>query len=242
MHFIVICRQETSNATEILEADPVPFGFNDLDTSLSDEEAVRESPELDLDGTESSYDGVACHCGQVHSEELMKEALSKDPAPPRDIQGFNNSGFHTCQDAWLETTHRISNKLFVCLACWRMKFEKLKFWCFKSKPLLYSIKRHYLAKHRMDPVTHQMFPKCDRLSIMSSERLNKQVLMWIVNRNHPFSLVDEEEFRNLISSLSPELKLLHRTQLVSKYLPIVAQEMEQKVCILPLQKQFYFLM
>src|SRR3990167_2570270 len=180
----------------------------------------------DEDETPDSY-SETCACGTLHTFQSLKNEMSVTPAPPKKDQ---EKGYHTCTKLWLELTHRISNKLFVCLASGRGSNEDqaIKFWCFRGKPQLHNVKRHYRSKHKDDPVTRQLFPEKNDISY-SSDRFNKEILEWIVKRNHTFSLVEEPEFRSILANLNPNLRLLHRTQLVLKYLPILDSENTTKV-------------
>ena len=81
-------------------------------------------------------------------------------------------------------------------------------------------------------MTKAMFPFIELTTEYSSDSLNRDVLKWIVQRNHSFSLIDEPEFRSIIESLNPGLKLLHRTALTKKYLPILETELQEKVILL----------
>ena len=160
--------------------------------------------------------------------EKLLNALKNPPAKSKDEKGFKHNGWHSCTKLWIETTFRVGNKLFLCLIC--STTDEPKFWCFLRKPQIGTVKRHYKNRHANDPITKQLFPE-----IMggdySSTQFNKDILNWIVTNNHPFSMADEPNLREIFQKLNPHMKLLHRKQLVEKYLPILTQEMEAKVFI-----------
>ena len=184
---------------------------------------------VNVSRTEAESSDV-CTCGIVHTFQSLRDGLTQQPAPSKKDKS-SPAGYHSCTKLWLETTFRISNKLFVCLACGRENDEEkgISYWCFKEKPQLYNVKRHYMRRHPEDPITKQMCPQNQRPISYSADQLNKEILTWIIKRNHAFSLVEEAEFRSILYNLNPELHLLHRTQIVAKYLPIIDTELSNKV-------------
>lgn len=212
---VVVARQDSPDETEEEDAED--------ELSLSD---ISEQ-EIHLDQVNKlNHLEDKCSCGLVHIESTLQQCLQNPPALPKDPK----TGWHSCVSWWLETTHRVSNKLFICLTCFREK-DKLKTWCFKTNPMLYNVKRHYQRKHVEDPVTKLMFPTM-KIGPYSSDSLNKDILQWIIHRNRPFGLVDDPEFRLMIQKLNPELKLLHSQRLKDKFLPVLEAEMNLKVTLI----------
>ena len=199
-------------------------GSEEYESESEEEPSVHQDEEFSESDTED--EDILCHCGVVHTSANLKEQMQGVPAPSKDEKGFKHTGWHTCQNLWLETTFRVSNKLFICLAC--SANDKVTYWCYRGAPQIHNVKRHYTNVHKNDPIV-QTFIETTNNKEYSSGQLNKDMLEWIVNNNHPFALIDEVELRKIIIKLNPSMKLLHRQQLISKYLPIIGNETDSKV-------------
>lgn len=206
------------------ESSPTPISsdsdaiFNPLPVPIA---------EIDEEDQVLSSDTQSCrNCGLIHSQETLINAMKNSPAAAKDEAGFKHSGWHSCTNLWVETTFRVSNKTFICLAC--TASNKYKLWCFKKHPQISTIKRHYRLVHPNEAVTKLIFPDASAGGYTSNQ-LNKDVLLWITSHNHPFAIVEEENLRTIFHSLNPQLKLLHRKQLVDKFLPLLVEELDNKV-------------
>ena len=77
----------------------------------------------------------------------------------------------------------------------------------------------------------------ETLNVVSSQRFWQRVFIWsakqrhvgVDNNYHPFAIIDGVELRKIIIKLNPSMKLVHRQQLISKYLPIIGNETDSKV-------------
>lgn len=225
------------------------YDYNQLDENSSSEGQANES---------SHTDQVCKGCGSIHSLNNLLQALSQPAVPSKKTGRFQETQWHNCHKIWPDLTIRLDNLLFVCLTCYdeynmlkqqtttcpltvfpsstSPKPLRIKHWCFSKRPLLGNVKRHYRQAHKNHDLTTAHCIKDDSLESLqeyTKPQFNYDVLEWIIYDNHEFSLVEQKKFRAILVKLNPSVgsKLLKRTQIVEKYLPLLTAKSEAKVSV-----------
>ncbi|CAG8516237.1 16548_t:CDS:2 [Acaulospora morrowiae] len=126
-----------------------------------------------------------------------------------------------CHPVWQYLSWNADKTFIFCNLCLQR---------YSSKTRVSTLKGHFVTNHRetWEGIRQQtMLPinslECDKMDAEKAAKLDYFLLRWIVCDQQPFSIVEEKEFYDLISTLNSQYKLLSH-QMVS----VKIQEMYEK--------------
>ena len=185
------------------ESDNMLSELEDCQNEGEDFEDVRYSSIREL--SEDSSDSI----------DEVDDAQDEETSPKR--RGRSSWGWNVVK--------KIGGNTWQCMFCSGKKPQQWQGLGSKDGCTISNVTKHVLRKHPIQASEYLDTPNPN-----VEVNYNKLVMEWILRNNHPFNIVDNPELSAIFANCG--VKLLKRSQMTRKYIPIVYEEYKAALNIL----------